>query len=697
MRAEWVVGAVVLWFASCSAPIDDTKSPTTWAETLAPPSSVRLPFASQGPCTERTCVADELMTERVKDVVITREGGTVKVALTHVAWDFFADCSIAGCPSTWLRRESTRCFDVTGETVTPTTACTPGARFPFGPIISAPTINPLTLESALRPGLGVSVGGGWLGDVATDARSDGWWDFQTRGEAQFAAFVKDGKVAWWLPSLGNRPFTAGLIAPPAVDAVYWADPVDRLSELRATADAFLVRPVREAQLPPKTTTRGVLEDGDDVFTVVESAAGLPTRSPSLMRVSLLRSRKLDAPEEPLLPFGLVSARATSPDQVIACFTEPLDETSLSAAQFVGGDGLEVKALVASPAAQCAVLSTSLMRAGVASTVRVTGLRSRAGRPLSEVIFSVTGPPLSTGRDLVSVARLAADGPLGGALEVGLPEGDLFASTVGAWGRRDTSGKLVRVLGESATTLLPTRGGLFADPHARAVFALVSGGASDGPLRLERRTPAGVDVLEDAQGSWSPNLLVGLGDGSAFITARTSGTLLRARFPGGVTPFPPTLLPFAVDPWTGEFLVNEGGRARVGRLDDGTLGSESWAAPAVFSVFEAKAVKSGTRRWVCSGNGLVLLGETTSPLQEPCEHVSVDPDGVPWVTLRAVGLTPSRLARLDGDRLVLVPLPHPFDAAKQVHSPEFVGDWVFTNQLTLRFSLTEWRALAGGTP
>jgi hypothetical protein len=678
---------------------------------------VRLPFSlgdetCPSPEGDGTgCTGDELLVDGVKHVALSRDGATLKVALTVVHWYRRSVCGPLGCTTIWDTKDEPRCFEVVGDAVTPAAACEPVpdglATTDWNP---APE-NPLSRErSALRAfftyrsdgtvtstGRGFALDGGWLGDVHVNAELDEWWGLSHEGPVELVAYVEAGRPAWWLPLPGGQPFSAGaFVAPGATARRYWADPLDVVYEVLPSRQRFEVRPVREARLPPKTTTRGVLEDGADVFTVVESESGMPTLTPrGLRRVSLVRSKALGAPPRAWLPFGLVGAHTPTTDEVLACFTEPLDPAALAASQFTGTEGLEVLAAVASSTVpQCARLRTSPMLRDRAYALRVRGVRSAGGSVLGEQLTAVTGDTRANGREVVPVAPLVTTREPWATQTLALPSGTLLSSNAGSWGTHAPGGTVVELAGERALPL-ETQGGHRPDPVFGAFFVL-SREASGGPLRLERRTATGLEVLDDAAGQWDGLVLWPLGDGSALLSLR-GGTPGRARFPGGVTPLGD--YPQAVDPVRGELYLVVAGTQQIQaqRLADGVLEPQTWARPTRVAGLFTRAVVSGTHRWFCSLNGLERLDAVAQPVLDPCEHVSLDPQGRPWATLRASSRAPARLVRLDGDQVVPVEVPHPLEPGALLVTPEFVGGYVFTNQLSLRLTLAEWNALTGGAP
>ncbi len=709
----------VLSLLSCGGPS------TSSTEGLPPAGSAWLKFDDlfHAACDPGLCPgATRVIVAGATDVAMSHSGDETLVGLTVQAWWLFVDCTDpAACVSTWKTKPLPACYSVKGTTVTPASGCPTAA-----PTLAASAVTPWLgsamdplspSHSVMRAFFGVqnadplmTVGSGrgsatrWWGDLTVPSNSlDEYWGVSqeafggvpTPMLAVFDTSQASPVLEYLVPAPDARPFTARTAANVA-DPVYWSDRSDTVLALNVTDTRVMARRVRKPITSPQTSTVGVLEAGDQVFTLVLSPSSTTLSGASggpVYEASLVTSGKLSESEAPLQPFAPIAVHTPNSVTMVICFSEPLDDGALSASQFSSDSALTFSSVANDVVPQCARLVTSPQSREQRYHVTVKGVTSRSGTVLSEAVVSATpddearGSPISRVPDLglprssylpTPAGYLAANGPVFGALDLG---GVVFHHL--------ETGAPVMPVGNSV---------LRADPAAGGLWVNYGTAAGVGVLQLDE--PGGT-VTTWTQADLPSVLLFNsgfaepVGDGSVLLYPRTGAGLVRLRKGGlGEQLTQVTTASFrGLERRSHQVLVEDAIAHRLNLITlPATVGSTTFAIPSSsLSVANGPACETQGVVYWCTGLELFRLGDVATPSLGRCRDLTADPSGDCWATSDLGALT-----RVRGMALTPVTLSNPFDGGVVGH-PEFVGDTVFLDERTLRMPAADWATLAGSVP
>lgn len=628
-------------------------------------------------------------------------------------WKLNQVCDINGCVQVWGEVTKTLCYALEGATVVASTGCAlPPALLPANlRLVQAGPMDGLTFDHSqrrallgldngdarLQLGQGVALGEHRLSELDVLLDSPGAWDLTFDGALAntrtFTALTTatGSRLELLLPPPDARSLADGLI--PASTSVFWANQADDVFALTLTEPLRLERrKVRSAITTPQTRTVAVRELDSETVSAVLSASSTTLSGVGggdVLELSVVRTPKRTEPVEPLLPFGPFAAHAAGSQSVMVCFTQPLDDAALAAAQF-SVSGVESLGVFGSSVAQCVRLATSPLPRNATLVLTVDGVKARSGDVSRTTRLSVTAPDRA---------------PVPGVMEVKVPKGrqgllpldaqTLLISSGPEVATVDVAGVVVSLLGAGA----PSAGGqVQARPDAAAAGLWVSYALPGGQFALQLQTLAGVRDLSGADlVSGSPPFPAG--DGSALVFG-AAGNVVRVSASGReVLPRVPNA-DLADVLGAGKVLVRSGARLQVLTLPD-TLESASFAAPAGLpaSLSPGQAFESGGETWCCASGRLWRLGDAESADVAPCSELTRDGRGVLWATEQG---TAPKLRRVTGREVLEVTVTNPLAPDGGVLlAPRFHGAHTWFDppgaDRPLRVEDATWRALAGQTP
>jgi hypothetical protein len=664
--------------------------------------------------------ATRVIVAGVSDVAMSRAGDATLVGLTLRSWWLHLDCSNTdGCISTWELKSTPACYSVSGTKVTASTGCPTAA-----PLLPASTVKPWVAtehdalaesHSVMRAFFGVenenplptlAAGRGsatrWWGDLTVSPLlQHEYWGLGTFSGAStpmLAVFATDQAtptLQYLLPAPDGAPVMPRTSAT-ASDAVYWSDRSDTVLALDVTDTRLLGRRVRKAITTPQTSTVGVLEAGDQVFTLVLTPS-TTTLSGSgagpVVEVSLVTSTALQEAEAPVLPFSPISVHTPNTISLVICFSEPLDDGALSVAQFESDGALQLLSVANDVVPQCARLLTSPQSREQRYHLTVKGLTSRSGAVLKEALVSATPDDTAQGSPISLVPTL--EGVLPSSY---LPTaGGYLAASGPVFGVVDHGGVTFHHF-ESSPAPAPTLVTVRPDAAAGGVWVNFSTGTT-GVLTFDEPSGASTTWTQtDLPAALLVNsgFLEPVGDGSVLLFPKVGGGLVRLK--KGATAEQLSLVDSVnfrgLERRSHDVLTQDATTHRLTRVTlPAAVGATSFAAPTSSSSLPRGPAceTQGVLYW-CTGVELFRLGDVATPSLGSCRDLSADPSGDCWATAAN-----GQLTRLRGATQTTVTLPNPLDAGVPLSHPEFVGDTVFLLDRQLRVSVTDWASLAGSVP
>jgi hypothetical protein len=502
-------------------------------------------------------------------------------------------------------------------------------------------------------------------------------------------------LEYLLPAPDGTPVTARTASNTA-DTVYWSDRSDTVLALNVTDTRVLGRRVRKPITSPQTSTVGVLEAGNQVFTLVLSPSSTTLSGSSggpVFELSLVTSGALTESEAPLLPFTPIAVHTPNSVTLVVCFSEPLDDGALSVSQFESDGALTFSSVANDVVPQCARLVTSPQSREQRYHVTVKGVTSRSGSVLSEAVVSATpddearGSSISRVPDLgvprsnylpTPAGYLAANGPVFGALDLG---GVVFHHL--------ETGAPVTPVGASVARPDPSAGGVWVNYGTAAGIGVLQFDEPSGAVTTWTQADLPAVLLFNA-GFVEP-----VGDGSVLLYPQTGTQLLRLRKGGAAEP----LTQVSTTSYRGlerrahQVLVQDPTAMRLTLVTlPSTVAATTFAIPASsLSVALGPACETQGVVYWCTGLELFRLGDVATPSLGRCRDLGADPSGDCWAASDLGALT-----RVRGMTLTEVTLSNPFDGGVLGH-PEFVGDTVFLDERTLRMPAADWATLAGSVP